>query len=261
MKYDAGAQAYDSLTGRWSRLYASALLDGVSIEPGFLVLDLATGTGDAALLAGQHVQTAGMVVGVDISVPMLRMADSKSPPSNVRFLGADAMMLPFGDSTFDGVICNFGLMFFPDMNGALSEIRRVLRPRGRVALTVWDTAERAPFVGIMARALGEALPAVRDELLLPFALSSPVGLERLLISAGFHAIEVKLETRVARFGSVADFLEPYEHGGGRLGQAYLQLAPDVRAAVRQNVLTHLTAFTHGDHILMDVNAVLASGAA
>jgi ubiquinone/menaquinone biosynthesis C-methylase UbiE len=261
MKYDAGARAYDCLTGRWSRLYASSVLNAVGAAPGFLVLDLATGTGDAALLASRYVQTAGAVIGVDISVPMLRVADSKSLASNVRFIAGDAMMLPFADGVFDAVICQFGLMFFPDRGAALLEIHRLLRPGGRIALTVWGSADRAPFAGIMARALVEELPTVRDELLLPFALSNPVELGGLLESAGFHDTQVNLETRLARFESIADFLEPYEQGGGRLGQVYLQLAPDVRAAVRQNVLTHLAEFTHDDQINMEVIAYLASGVA
>lgn len=151
MKYDAGAAAYDRLTGRWSRLYAPVLLEAAGTSSGCSVLDLATGTGDAALLAGQSVESAGNVIGVDISLPMLQVAASKSLASNVSFMAADAMMLPFGAGTFDIVICQFGLMFFPDRVAALAETRRILRPGGRVALTVWGAPDQAPFAGIMAR--------------------------------------------------------------------------------------------------------------
>ena len=261
MKYDAGAGAYDSLTGRWSRLYAPAVLKAVGASLGSAVLDLATGTGDAALIAGRNVQALGTVIGVDISVPMLRIAQSKCLAPNVRFIAADAMMLPFRDSVFDAVICQFGLMFFPDRCAALTEIRRLLRPGGRVALTVWGPPDRAPFAGIMARALGEELPTARAELLLPFALANPMELHRLLELAGFRDNRVDQETRLAHFESVADFLEPYEQGGGRLGQAYIQLTPAARAAVRQNLMTQLAAFRQGDQITMEIVAYLASGIA
>jgi ubiquinone/menaquinone biosynthesis C-methylase UbiE len=66
------------------------------------------------------VESAGHVIGVDISVPMLQVAASKSLASNVSFMAADAMMLPFGNGTFDIVICQFGLMFFPDRVAALA---------------------------------------------------------------------------------------------------------------------------------------------
>lgn len=261
MKYDAGAAAYDRLTGRWSRLYASAVLEAAGRSPGSSVLDLATGTGDAALLAGQCVGSAGDVIGVDLSVPMLRVAASKSLASNVSFAAADAMMLPFRDGTFDTVICQFGLMFFPDRVAALAETRRILRRGGRVALTVWGSPDQAPFAGIMARALGEVLPVAREELLLPFALANPAEVRRLLDLAGFRDNHVKRETCHAHFESAADFLEPYEQGGGRLGQAYLQLTPDARAVVREIVLTRLAGFTQSDRITMGAVAYLASGVA
>jgi ubiquinone/menaquinone biosynthesis C-methylase UbiE len=261
MKYDAGASAYDCLTGRWSRLYAPAVLEAAGAAPGFAVLDLATGTGDAALLASQCVQPAGTVIGVDISVPMLRVAASKFRTEDVIFIAADAMRLPFRDGVFDAIICQFGLMFFPDKAAALEEVRRLLRPGGRVALTVWGIPDRAPFAGIMARVLGEELPALRDELLLPFALGNSADLGRLLEQAGFHGNRVRQEIRRAHFQSVVDFLEPYEQGGGRLGQAYRQLPQDARAAVREKVLRQLARFAQGDRITMEIEAYLACGVA
>ena len=261
MKYDAGADAYDRLTGRWSRLYASTVLDAAGTSAGSRVLDLATGTGDAAVLASQRVGTEGAVIGVDISLPMLRAANAKSHASSLTFIAADAMRLPFRDRVFDAVICQFGLMFFPERRAALAEIRRTMRPGGRIALTVWGSPDRAPFAGLMARALGEELPSLRDELLLPFALADPLELGRLIKLAGFQGARVELESRRAHFESVEDFLDPYERGGGRLGQAYLQLTPQARAAVRQNVLRDLAGFQEGTQVTMEIVAYVASGVA
>ena len=261
MKYDAGADAYDRLTGRWSRLYASALVEAADASHASVVLDLATGTGDAALVASQRVKAAGTVIGVDISVPMLRVANTKPSVLKVHFVAADGMALPFADGTFDAVICQFGLMFFPNRVTALMEIRRVLRPSGRVALTVWGPPDRAPFAGIMAQALGSQLPTIRDELLLPFALGNPIELKQLLTFAGLRDIHIALQTRLANFDSVDDFLDPYEQGGGRLGQAYLQLPPVARATVRQTALSRLADYTQGNGITMELDAYLASGIA
>lgn len=261
MKYDAGADAYDRLTGRWSRQYAAAVLDSAAVAQGLAVLDVATGTGDAALLASRRVQTAGTVIGADISVPMLRVADAKSSASNLHFVAADAMTLPFRDGIFDAVTCQFGLMFFPDRIAALTEFRRLLRPGGRVALTAWGPPDRAPFAGIMAEALGKALPACRDELLLPFALGNPVHLEHLLTTAGFSDSQVTRHIHQAHFESIDDFLEPFEQGGGRLGQVYLALPSAKRAAVRQSVVSRLAEFEINKELSMEVEAYLASGVA
>jgi SAM-dependent methyltransferase len=228
---------------------------------GSAVLDLATGTGDAALLAGSRVQMGGTAIGVDISVPMLQVARSKSNPSNVGFLAADAMTLPFRDKAFDAVICQFGLMFFPNRRAALVEMRRLLRPGGRIALTVWAPPEMAPFAGIMARALEGQIPALREELLLPFALANPTELLLLLQSVGFRNSRVNRETRPALFDSVPDFLAPCEQGGGRLGQAFLQLSSEARQIVRRDVTVELVKFAKEEKIAMDVHAYLASGVA
>jgi SAM-dependent methyltransferase len=236
-------------------------LDAAGTSSESTVLDLATGTGDAAVLACQRVGAQGVVIGVDISLPMLRVANTKSQALNLSFILADAMRLPFRDPVFDAVICQFGLMFFPDRRAALAEIRRILRPGGRIAFTVWGSPDRAPFAGLMARALCEELPSVRDELLLPFALADPAELGRLVASAGFQDTQVELESRRAQFESVEDFLDPYERGGGRLGQAYLQLTREARAAVRRNVLRGLAGFKDGTRVTMDIAAYLVSGVA
>lgn len=261
IKYDAGAAAYDRLTGRWSRLYARSVLDAAAASSSRSLLDVATGTGDAALLAQDCLSATGVVVGVDISVPMLCVAASKAIHSNVTFAAADAMRMPFCDRTFDAVICQFGLMFLPDKAAGLAEFRRVLCPAGRVALSVWGQPHQAPFAGIMAQALGEALPANREELLIPFSLADPAQLLQLMERAGFQNPTVQQEIRVARFDSPADFMEPYEQGGGRLGQAYLQLGPEIRLSVRHAVLKQLELFRKHDQIAMEVIAYVASGTA
>jgi hypothetical protein len=140
-------------------------------------------------------------------------------------------------------------------------MRRLLRTGGRIALTAWGTAEKAPFAGIVARALGKQTPALRDELLLPFALADPLELLRLLQSAGFRGVEIQRQTRPAHFDSAADFFAPYEEGGGRLGQAFLRLPPEGGNAVRREVTAELGAFAKGDRLEMDVEAYVASGIA
>jgi SAM-dependent methyltransferase len=141
----------------------------------------------------------------------------------VKFAAADATKLPFRDGTFDAVLCQFGLMFFPNKVLGLRELRRVLRSGGRVALTVWGPPDRAPFAGLVAVALGRRMPTQRDELLLPFALANPAEVESLLSEAGFRKVRITREARQTRFASFDAFWTPYEQGGGRLGQAYLSL--------------------------------------
>ena len=142
MKYDAGAGTYDRLTGRWSRLFAPAVVAAAGVGHASRMLDIATGTGDAIVTAMGSLPPAGFVVGLDISLPMLRVAAAKCGPPDAAFAGASAQALPFADRTFDAAICQFGLMFFPDRIAALKEIRRILTPGARLALSAWGSPER-----------------------------------------------------------------------------------------------------------------------
>lgn len=114
ISYDAGAAAYDLLSGRWSLLYIPALLAQAGIAVGQRVLDVATGTGEAAILAADRVGGAGKVVGIDVSRPMLGVAAAKKTEPPIVLLQMDAEALAFKDESFDAVVCQLGLMFLPD---------------------------------------------------------------------------------------------------------------------------------------------------
>lgn len=261
MKYDAGAGAYDHLTGRWSKVFAETAIKLARIREGDRVLDIATGTGDAAICARAAAGAGGYCVGLDVSVPMLRIAASKPAVDPVEYVAASAMALPFSDSSFDAILCQFGLMFLPDRIKALAEFRRTLRPRGRLAFAVWGQPERAAFAGFPAEALSEQLPDLKQELLRPFSLSDPNELRALLTAAEFKKVDVVEEARVAQFDSFADYWDPYEQGGGRLGQAYLSLDPVARTMVRQQVRDRLRAFTIDGGITVPLEVFMGFGCA
>jgi SAM-dependent methyltransferase len=240
LRYDAGAGAYDRLTGRWSRMYVDHVLDAAGVRAGSQVLDVATGTGDAAIAAADLVGTTGRVVAVDVSAPMLREARAKAGARRIEFAVADAQRLPYSDGSFDAIVCLFGLMFVPDPVAMLVGVRRALRPGGRVVATSWATPTQAPFAGLVAQALAEQLPDDRADLLRPFSLADPDANAALYRAAGFGDVGVTLQTRDSPFTSFdGDFWEPIEAGGGRLGQAYLGLPEPRRRAVRERVLSQL----------------------
>jgi SAM-dependent methyltransferase len=254
--YDAGVAVYDRLLGRWSRLFVPALLDGAALGPGDLVLDVATGTGEAGAQAAARVAPRGRVVGVDISLPMLAAARARGD-GRLAVAAMDGAVLACRPAAFDAVLCQLGLMFFPDLAGALGGLRRVLRPGGRLAAGVWSTAERVPLIGLVASALVRHLPAERAGLFLAFTLADPRALAAALEAAGFRAVRVQAERRRVVFDSVEDFWAPIEAGGGRLGQAYRGLPVAARDDVQGRVREGLRAFASGGHVAMDVEALLA----
>jgi SAM-dependent methyltransferase len=262
LRFDAAAaSAYERFMGRWSRLYVPALLAGARITTDSRVLDVAAGTGEAALLAASWVGLSGKVVGTDISLPMLRTGQNRLAGKAITLVAMDAQVLALRDRVFDAVICQLGLMFFPDVARGLGEFRRVLRPGGRTAVCVWSTPERSPLIGILAEALSRHAPAQRDDLRVPFSLSDPGVLEGLLVRAGFQEVRITRETRPIAFESFEDYWGPVEEYGGRMGQIYKGLSDEARRAVREEVRQRMSGFQSNGRLVMEVEALFGLASA
>jgi SAM-dependent methyltransferase len=136
-----------SLGGVTSRL-AEPLLDAAGVGGGTRTLDVATGPGYVAALASDR---GAEVVGVDVAPAMVAAARELRPDLDFRL--GDVERLPFGDASFDAVVCNFGLLHFGRPERAAEELARVLAPGGRLALTVWDDPARMRLTGVLFDAL------------------------------------------------------------------------------------------------------------
>jgi len=255
------ASAYDGWTGRWSRLFIPAVLAAAAVQPGSRVLDVSTGTGEAARMALPLVGAQGVVVGADISPGMLTSARTRLSGSPFLPVAADGQALPFRDASFDAVVCQLGLQFFPDPARGLAEFRRVLRNDGAVSICVISTPERAPMWGNLADVLARFLPELREVLFLSFALHDPHLLEAMLVGAGFRDVRVERTTRHDSFESFADYWEPIEAGVGSIPQTYLRLAAADRNAVREEVRSRLSRFELNGKLSMSVEMLIGSGRA
>jgi ubiquinone/menaquinone biosynthesis C-methylase UbiE len=225
--------AYDRYVGVWSRLFVPSVVAAAEVAAADRILDVATGPGEAAALALSQVGPAGLVVGADIALAMLNAAKSRLAGARFRPVVADGQALPFADGTFDAVLCQLGLMFFPDPAQGLHEFRRVLRPHRRAAVCVIAAPERAPMLGVLPDILSQYLPDQREVLHLMFSLADAERLERLFALAGFHEINVTRETREHSFASFDDYWAPIEDAPGSLPQAYRALPDASRQAVRE----------------------------
>ena len=173
---------------------ANLFLDRVRLEAGQTVLDVACGTGIVARLAAASVGTGAQVVGVDFNEAMLEVARNNTPSesTNIDWRKGDAGALPCKDATFDVVLCQQGLQFFPDKVGALREMHRVLVPDGRVWLAVWRSAKHSPVNRASTEVIGRRLGAEAAKISsAPFSLGDAEELWSLLTGAGFHEIEIE----------------------------------------------------------------------
>jgi SAM-dependent methyltransferase len=201
------ARAYEvlfvpALFGQWAPIVA----DAARVQPGQRVLDIACGTGVLAREAAARVGANGQVVGLDPSPGMLAVAEALAP--EIEWREGSAGSLPFADHTFDAVVSQFGLMFFPDRRQALREMLRVMAPGGRLALAVWDVLDNIPAyaaeAALVKRLAGdEAASALQA----PFVLGNRRELEALLGETGASAVEVATYRGTARFPSIRTMVE------------------------------------------------------
>lgn len=188
-------------------IWAADLIERARPQSGEVVLDLACGTGVVARLAAERV-AGGRVVALDLNDAMLAVARLQpTGGAPIEWMQGSALSLPFPDESFDVVLCQLGLQFFPDKPLALREMHRVLTPSGRVALSVYSAIERTPAASAFADALDYCLgPAAsrikRGEHIYPVA--SEVA--SLITEAGFEQVEVATVTKRIIFPSMLDYV-------------------------------------------------------
>jgi ubiquinone/menaquinone biosynthesis C-methylase UbiE len=133
--------------------YAADLASRVARLRPSRVLEIAAGTGVVTRHLAAMLPSGVAIVATDLNQQMLDQAAVIAPTLNVEWRQADAMLLPFPDGSFDVVVCQFGVMFFPDKPRAMSEAKRVLRPGGAFIFSVWDRIEHNEFADTVDRAL------------------------------------------------------------------------------------------------------------
>ncbi|CAN7677870.1 methyltransferase domain-containing protein [Variovorax sp. LjRoot290] len=242
--WDLAAGDYEAL---WQAQLADAragLLAMAAPAAGERVLDVACGTGLVAFEAARAVGPDGRVFGIDLSGQMVdaaRLQSSNKALSNVGFARMDAESLALPDASFDLALCALGLMYLPDPERALREMRRVLRPGGRMALAVWGERSRcgwsAVFPIVDAEVASEVCP-------LFFRLGQQDTLARLCAEAGFEAVE---QRRIATTLRYADGDEACNaaFAGGPVALAWSRFGEEVRTRVRARYLEAIDAWRQG----------------
>lgn len=202
----SAAEIYDeffvpALFGEW----AERLCDFADVAADSDVLDIACGTGATTREAARFTGPSGQIVGLDRNSGMLSVARKRSPA--IEWIDGLAEALPFPPNSFDTILCQFGLMFFDDRDNALNEMRRVLRPGGKVALTVWDDVANSPgyagMVELIETMFGRK-PA--DALRAPFVLGDKQTLLSVLKGGGLGDASITTVSGTARFASIREWV-------------------------------------------------------
>ena len=139
--------------------YAADLATRIPAADDVRVLELACGTGRVTRRLREALPASASLVATDLNEPMVEYARTAVTDRGITWQSADAQALPFGDGTFDVVVCQFGLMFLPDKARGLREARRVLVPGGLLIASVWESVADHPHARAIQLALEELFPA------------------------------------------------------------------------------------------------------
>jgi SAM-dependent methyltransferase len=179
--------------------YAAGLVSRLASRSLSCVLEIAAGTGVVTRNLASGLPERVSIVATDLNQPMLDLASGVGTRRPVQWRQADAMQLPFEGGVFDAVVCQFGVMFFPDKSKAFSEARRVLRSGGAFIFNVWDRIEENEFADTVTKALESLFPEDPPRFLArtPHGYHDPATIERDLKHGGFLA-SPRISTVAAR---------------------------------------------------------------
>lgn len=252
-------------TSRASYLAAPTrrMLELAHIAPGHRVLVVGTGTGEDALDAAALVGATGEVVATDVSGAMIAEASRSVEAANItniRCLVMDAQTLEFGPSTFDAVISRNALMFIPNLALALAEMNRVLKLRGRIAVSTWASASRNPRLSDpleAARALG-VRPPPTAAFRIALRLGAPSLLTTALREANFSDVAVERSPVVGRYGTLQEAVQQVmDHAGTR--ELVKLLAGDSEERMSRSLVQRWKKFAIPERVHLPGEQLLAAG--
>ena len=203
---------YEDTLALVARQTVEATLDAANVGAGARVLDVCTGPGLLALGASQRGAEA---VGLDFADEVVDLARTNVPAA--QFQRGDAQDLPFDDDSFDAVVCGYGVMHVPEPEIALREMRRVVRPGGRVAISVWDSSTPNNGFGLIYGAIGAG---GRLDVPLPhgpdfFQFGSEKKMRAALTEIGFADVHANLIDLTWQVASAAQILHAIRVGAVR----------------------------------------------
>jgi ubiquinone/menaquinone biosynthesis C-methylase UbiE len=200
--------------------YAADIARRVAAGNPARVLETAAGTGIVSRKLRDALPADAHLTATDFNPPMLDIARTKfRPGEQIGFQPADAVALPFADASFDAIVCQFGVMFFPDKARSFSEAYRVLALGGRYVFSVWDSHRYNPFGRIAHEVAGRFFPADPPQFYnVPFSCHQIDPIKEFLIAAGFADIGIAVIRQERELPDIANFARAAVYGNPLIDQ-------------------------------------------
>jgi ubiquinone/menaquinone biosynthesis C-methylase UbiE len=258
--WDLAALDYESLWQAQLAEAQAALMALASPAAGEQVLDIACGTGLVSFEAARAVGPKGRVLGIDLSERMINVAERRARDltlSNCSFSRMDAEMLALPDASFDVVLCALGLMYVPDPEQALREMKRVLRPGGRLSLAVWGERANCGWSALFPIVNTEVASEVCP---LFFHLGQHDTLASLCLDAKFEDVRHRRITTMLTFADANEACDA-AFVGGPVALAWSRFDDEARARVRARYLAAIDPWRHGRGYRIPGEFVIAAAVA
>lgn len=248
-----------------AQVVSDRLVELAEIRPGHAVLDIATGIGEPSITAARAVGPGGRVVATDLASEMLRLGRARAVAlglANIEFLEMDAAAPTLPAASFDAALCRWGLMFLPDITGALGRLRGLLREGGRLAAAAWGPAEEVPMITLAGPILRERLglePPPPDALG-PCRFAEPGRLEGEFEAAGFTDIVAERFSVSYEFDSVGAYTRFREDVSSQTRELMERFPEDQRQEVLAEITEAARRFAGPDgRVRMDNTVICVAG--
>jgi ubiquinone/menaquinone biosynthesis C-methylase UbiE len=242
--------------------FAQVLVEWSKLGPGQTVVDVGCGTGAATRYAATQLGPSGRVIGVDINRSMIEVALSRPPVTGapIEWYQESAYQLPLHDQSVDVALCAQTLQFLNDRRQALAEMRRVLKPGGRIVLSLWRPLAENPYFQALVTAISEHIgPETAVGLQAVFALTDAAEIRALLAGANFQKVEIGLGQLELELPPLLEFI-PRHISATPMAAAFSAAAPAVQQAVIADVARQLAPFQSRDGVRVPFRSHLAQAA-
>jgi ubiquinone/menaquinone biosynthesis C-methylase UbiE len=233
---------------------AEVLIDRAGPKPGERVIDVGCGAGATTLIFAKAIAPNGFALGLDVSGPMLARARDIAPKDlPLDFVLADATVHPFEPASFDLLTSRFGVMFFADPVASFTNLRRALKPSGRLAFVCWREPRENPWMMTPLQAVYQhvpKMPPVGPEDPGPFAFASEERVRRILNGAGFADVAM-VPHNLAMDIAIGRGLDAAVDGSLQIGPASRALQghpPEVVDAAKASIREALSPFVKGQSV-------------
>jgi ubiquinone/menaquinone biosynthesis C-methylase UbiE len=243
--YNAAADLYDASPLSFWNYFGRRTIELLSLPIGSRVLDVCCGAGASALPAAEAVGSTGKVIGIDIAQKLLDLARTKAAQrnlTNIEFELGDMLVLRFAGESFDAVVCVFGIFFVPDMEMAVRELWRCLRPEGQLAVTTWGQNFFEPANSAFWRSIKEVRPDLHKSFNPWDRINNQASLKKIFKGGGVESPKVIAENRSHPIHSAEDWWTIL------LGSGYRGTIEQLKSSERERVKEKNLSFIRDENI-------------